>query len=100
MGEIGKHFQRICELLGERAQNIVTEPLFWAMVFLLVCCMVLTYSGASQSRLSNSIVNTVRQLGVFFIDTFNSIVQAVKSLFGLLDVLRMLFFGQIGRSTL
>ena len=100
MGEIGKHFQRICELLGKQAQNVVTEPLFWVMVFLLVCCMVLTYSGASQSRLSNSIVNTVRQLGVFFIDTFNSIVQACKSLFGFLDVLRVLFFGHLGQSTL
>lgn len=100
MNEIGRHFQRICELLGKQAQDIVAEPLFWIMVFLLVSCMVLTYSGASQSRLSNSIVNTVRQLGAFFIDTFNSIVQACKSLFGFLEVLRVLFFGHIGQSTL
>lgn len=100
MNEIGQHFQRICELLGKQAQDIVTEPLFWIMVFLLVCCMVLTYSGVSQSRLSNSLVNTVRQLGAFFIDTFNSIVQACKSLFGFLEVLRVLFFGHIGQSTL
>lgn len=100
MKEVGQHFQRICELLGKQAQGILTEPLFWVMVFLLVCCMVLTYSGASQSRLSNSLVNTVRQLGAFFIDTFNSIVQACKSLFGFLEVLRVLFFGHIGQSTL
>lgn len=100
MNEIGQHFQRICELLGQQTTDIITEPLFWVMIFLLVCCMVLTYSGASQSRLSNSLVNTVRQLGTFFIDTFNSIIQACKSLFGFLEVLRVLFFGHIGQSTL
>ena len=100
MGEIYTHFESICELLGEKVQNIITEPLFWVMMFLLLCCMVLTYSGASQGRLSNSIVNTLRQLGSFFIDTFNSIVQAVKNLFGFLDVLRQLFFGHLGQSTI
>lgn len=100
MGEVYKHFESICELLGDKVQGIITEPLFWVMVFLLLCCMVLTYSGTSQNRLSSSIVNTLRQLGSFFIDTFNSIVQACKSLFGFLDVLKLLFFGHLGQSTL
>lgn len=42
----------------------------------------------------------MRQFGAFLIDTFNSIVQALRSLFGFLDVLRLLFFGHLGRSTL
>ena len=94
------HFQSICQLLGDEVQDIIAKPLFWVMLFLLLCCMVFTYSNASQNRLTTSIINTLRQFGTFFIDVFNSIIQAFKSLFGFLDVLRLLFFGRLGNATL
>ena len=100
MNEFYAFFTKLSNIIGKQAEDVVTNPLFWVMMFLLLGCLVLTYGGTSHSRLSSSIVNTIRQIGAFLIDTFNSIVQAVKSLFGFLDVLRMLFFGQIGRSTL
>ncbi len=100
MGEVYEHFQKISELLGDRIQGIIMDPVFWITLLLLLCCIVLAYNGTSQGRLSGSIVNTVRQLGTFFIDTFNSIIQACRSLFGFLDVLKLLFFGHLGHSTL
>lgn len=100
MDEIYDYFQKICNLLEDKVQKIITEPLFWVMLFLLLCCIVLAYSGTSQGRLSSSIISTLRQPGSFFIDTFNSIIQACKSLFGFLEVLKMLFFGHLNSSTL
>ena len=100
MEEIYRHFQEICNLLEGSIQGIIMDPVFWIILFLLLCCVVLAYGGASQGRLAGSIINTVRQLGTFFIDTFNSIIQACRSLFGFLDVLKLLFFGHLGHSTL
>lgn len=100
MDDVYNHWKIICELLETKVRSIIIEPLFWIMIFLLLCCVVLAYGGASQNRLFSSVVNTLRQLGWFFIDTFNSIIQACKSLFGFLDVLKLLFFGHLGQSTL
>lgn len=100
MEEIYTHFKKICDLLESSIQGIIMDPVFWVILILLLCCVVLAYSGTSQGRLTGSIINTVRQLGTFFIDTFNSIIQACRSLFGFLDVLKLLFFGHLGHSTL
>lgn len=100
MNEFHSYLTQLSNIIGDHVEDVVTNPLFWVMLFLLIGCLVLTYSGTAHSRLSSSIVNTIRQFGAFLIDTFNSIVQAIKSLFGLLDVLRLLFFGHLGRSTL
>ena len=100
MNEFYSYFTKLSNIIGDHVEAVVTNPLFWVMLFLLIGCLVLTYSGSAHSRLSSSIVNTIRQFGAFLIDTFNSIVQAIKSLFGFLDVLRLLFFGHLGRSTL
>ena len=86
--------------ISTQVETVVTQPVFWVMLFLLLGCLVLTYGATAHHRLSSSIINTIRQFGAFLIDTFNSIVQALRSLFGFLDVLRLLFFGHLGRSTL
>lgn len=93
-------FTSLSNSISAQVKTVVTQPIFWVMLFLLLGCLVLTYGAAAQHRLSSSIINTMRQFGAFLIDTFNSIVQALRSLFGFLDVLRMLFFGHLGRSTL
>lgn len=100
MNEFYSYFTGLSNIIGDHVEDVVTNPLFWVMLFLLLGCLMLTYSRTAHSRLSGSIVNTIRQFGAFLIDTFNSIVQAIKSLFGFLDVLRLLFFGHLGRSTL
>lgn len=93
-------FTSLSNSISAQVKMVVTQPIFWVMLFLLLGCLVLTYGAAAHHRLSSSIINTMRQFGAFLIDTFNSIVQALRSLFGFLDVLRMLFFGHLGRSTL
>lgn len=93
-------FTYLSNSISAQVKTVVTQPVFWVMLFLLLGCLVLTYGATAHHRLSSSIINTMRQFGAFLIDTFNSIVQALRSLFGFLDVLRLLFFGRLGRSTL
>lgn len=100
MGKLLSLFDEICRIIGNEAEKLFGSPLFWVMVIVLIACLVLTYSGNTQNRLSGSVVNTFRQFGLFFLDAFNSVVQAFKSLFGFLDVVRLLFFGRLGNSTL
>jgi len=94
------YYKGISKILGDQVETVVKTPFFWVLVFLLLGCLVLTYNGTSQNRLSGSLINTVRLFGTFLIDTFNSIVLACKSLFGFLDVLRLLLFGHLGHGTI
>lgn len=100
MSRLYNSWNEMCSILGAGFGDIITNPFFWVIIFVLLCCVMLTYSGSAQNRLSGSIISTLRQLGMFFIDTINSIIQACKSLFGFLDVLRVLFFGHLGKGTL
>ena len=100
MEEIYRHFESIGNLLGRRVQDVIVDPVFWGVLLILMCCMVMAYSGTSQNRLTGSLVNTMRMLGSFLIDALNSIIQALRSLFGFVDVLKMLFFGHLGHGTL
>lgn len=95
-----EHYKAISSELGEQVETVVKTPFFWVLIFLLLGSLVLTYNSSSQNRLSGSLINTIRMFGTFLIDAFNSIVLACKSLFGFLDVLRLLLFGHLGRSTL
>lgn len=95
-----EHYKAISSELGEQVETVVKTPFFWVLIFLLLGSRVLSYNSSSQNRLSGSLINTIRMFGTFLIDAFNSIVLACKSLFGFLDVLRLLLFGHLGRSTL
>lgn len=79
---------------------IKDAPAVWVVFALILIALTIALTGVQKNRLSKSLFTAVKQLFDFIFDTFNNIVLSCKSLFGFLDVLRLLFFGRLGDSTL
>ena len=58
---MNKFFAYLSNSISAQVKTVVTQPIFWVMLFLLLACLVLTYNATAQYRLSSSVINTIRQ---------------------------------------
>ena len=100
MDTLWKQFEVIWDEVVKELAVIKDAPAVWVVFAVILIALTIALTGVQKNRLSKSLFTAVKQLFNFVFDTFSNIVLSCKSLFGFLDVLRLLFFGRLGDSTL